>query len=100
MYVIIWKYSVHPEHRESFIEYYHADGKWASFFQDAAEYIGSDFFQIEEDKNQFMTIDKWISKESYEQFLENYQQPYLELDKHCDKFTLQEELLGKYFIFE
>jgi hypothetical protein len=47
-----------PEHRESFIECYHSEGRWAKFFHQATDYFGTDFFQLDTE-NQFLTIDKW-----------------------------------------
>jgi hypothetical protein len=99
MYVIIWKYSVRPEHRESFIEYYHSEGKWARFFHQATEYFGTDFFQLD-DKSQFVTIDKWSNRGAYKQFLDKNHLDYHELDKCCEEFTTHESLLGEYFMFE
>lgn len=100
MFIILWQYTVNPQRRNEFIEYYHATGKWTTFFSQATEYIGTDFFQTEEDQNQFVTIDKWMSKESYEQFLNDHQQAYQDLDKHCEGLTIQENLVGKFFMLE
>ena len=99
MYVIIWKYSVHPEHRESFIACYHSEGRWAKFFHQATDYFGPDFFQLDTE-NQFLTSDKWTDQKAYNQFLKENYHAYQELDKHCEHFTTHEGLIGEYFMFE
>lgn len=99
MYTIIWQYTINPTHRESFIEFYNSQGTWVKFFQQSADYVGTDFLQSE-NENQFMTIDMWLSQHAYEQFLEEHKEKYQEIDKLCEGFTVEEILIGKYFTFE
>jgi len=96
MYTIVWQYTVHPQHLHTFIEYYHAAGKWVEFFQPSPFYVGTDFLQLED--LTFITIDKWWSKEAYEQFLKEHQQAYASLDKLCEGFTTEEHLIGKFYL--
>lgn len=99
MYIIIWQYSVHPEHRESFIEYYQSEGKWAKFFHQAPDYFGTEFLHLD-NENEFVTIDKWTNQGAYAQFLIENHQAYHELDEWCEGFTENESLIGEYFMFE
>jgi hypothetical protein len=100
MYLIIWKYTVNPTHLQSFIEYYHAAGEWVKFFHQSNHYFGTDFIALDDDENTFVTVDKWMTPASYEQFLEDHKSAYLQLDKHCEGFTIEEKLVGKYFTVE
>jgi hypothetical protein len=99
MFVIIWQYTVHPKHLQLFIEYYHAKGTWSKFFQSSASYIGTEFLQTE-NENRFITIDKWMNEHSYDQFLRDHKKKYEEIDKHCEAFTIDESLVGHYFLLE
>lgn len=99
MYIIIWQYTIDPAHRKSFVEFYNSKGTWAKFFEQSADYIGTDFLQAE-NENQFITIDMWLSQRAYEKFLEEYKNKYTEIDKLCEGFTVEETLVGKYHTFE
>lgn len=98
MYIIIWQYTIHPNQRESFLEHYHADGAWAKFFQASAHYFGTELLELEE--NEFVTVDKWMSKDSYDQFLKDNAKQYQELDNQCEGFTQSEILIEKTFLLE
>jgi hypothetical protein len=95
MYIIIWKYKVKPEHREQFIEYYKSDGEWVKFFQQDANYIGTDFL-FGDEKNEFLTIDSWISERAFRQFKEVHASQYNEIDSQCEAFTETEIFLGNF----
>src|SRR5688572_29313413 len=100
MYTIIWQYTISPTKRDSFIEFYNSNGTWVQFFQQSADYIGTDFLESEKNENQFVTIDMWLSQHAYEQFLEEHKVKYQEIDKLCEGFTVEETLIGKYFSLE
>jgi len=98
MYIIIWQYTVNPSQRESFLKHYHAEGIWAHFFQASADYFGTELLEYEE--NEFITLDKWMDKDCYEQFLMENIRQYQELDKRCKGFTQSESLIEKAFLLE
>lgn len=98
MYVIIWKYKINAAFKEDFIAYYSSTGKWARLFQKHQDFIGVEFAPLEEEENTYITIDKWTSKESCVNFIAANSVAYRELDKHCDQFTHQEQLIGKFIL--
>jgi len=99
MFIIIWHYTVYPQHLESFSEYYNSSGEWVKFFRPSAAYIETEFFQTESE-NRFITIDKWTSEKAYLQYLTSNKKKYEEIDKLCEGFTSEETLIGKYFLLE
>ncbi|MBL7843985.1 MAG: hypothetical protein KF846_06155 [Cyclobacteriaceae bacterium] len=99
MYIIIWEYKIHPVHKSQFLEYYKPDGLWTKFFRQAENYISTDLLMSEAKEHTFITIDKWVSKESYETFLKTHETKYLELDLICERLTSSEKQIGKYFAF-
>lgn len=100
MYTIIWQYTVHPTYRDAFIEHYHANGEWVKLFRHSPDYIETEFFQLEADKHTFITIDKWMTAAAYDRFLKDHHSAYERIDKLCEKFTVKEALVGKFFIME
>jgi hypothetical protein len=100
MYIVIWQYSVNPQHLQSFIDYYHAAGEWVKFFQPSPQYFGTEFYALAESDYTFITIDKWMTQASYEQFLAEHKEAYQQLDKQCEGFTVEETLIGKYLTIE
>lgn len=97
MYIIIWEYEIHTLHKALFLEYYGPDGVWANFFRQAEDYVSTDLLVSETKEQTFITIDKWMSKESYEAFLTEHQTQYRELDSICERITLSEKQIGRYF---
>lgn len=99
MYIIIWEYEIHAIYESQFLEYYKPDGMWAKFFRQAENYISTDLLMSEAKARTFITIDKWVSKESYEAFLKTHEAKYLELDSICERLTSSEKQIGKYLAF-
>jgi hypothetical protein len=95
MYIIIWKYKVKSEHRDEFMRHYKSDGEWVKLFEQDANYIGTDLF-AGEGENEYITIDSWISEDTYLRFKEAHKVKYLKMDKQCEAFTFSEECLGGY----
>jgi hypothetical protein len=99
MFIIIWQYTINPQHLKSFTEYYHSSGNWVKFFQQSPYYFETEFFSGE-NENQFLTIDKWMDEKTYEQFLTENKKEYQKIDKLCEGFTVEESLIGKYLKIE
>jgi hypothetical protein len=97
MFLIIWSYTVHANHLNTFIEYYHRAGVWVNFFQPSPHYLGTDFFQTE-NENQFITIDTWTSEQAYRNYIADNKKQYDELDKQCEGFTVEEALVDTFYL--
>lgn len=83
MYYIIWKYIVPENKQEQFELEYGLTGTWAGLFSKSRHYLGSDLIKNTQFKTEYLLIDKWISEETYHQFIQNNQ---LEYSKHSEKF--------------
>ena len=97
MYIIIWQFSVEPQYRQNFLEYYGPQGKWVKLFKKSTNYISTDLLIRNADQHAFLTIDKWKDEQAYVDFLKENELVYKKLDLACEKFTLNEKLVGKYF---
>lgn len=95
MYVIIWEYQVKPEKRTEFEKIYSSNGEWTKLFKKEAGYLGTTFIRDTKDPHRYLTVDRWISKEAYENFLHEREKEYKTLDAACEGLTEQETLLDK-----
>jgi heme-degrading monooxygenase HmoA len=97
MFIILWEYTVRPEHQPVFLKYYEAKGEWANFFRQADDYIATELLAMDSDELIFMTIDRWKTQQAYRQFINDHSERYHELDRLCEELTTQEKLIGQYF---
>ena len=96
MYVIIWEYRVKRGQQSEFEAIYSPNGAWAQLFKQDAGYLGTTFLRDTKDPQRYLTIDRWTSKEAYENFLKQQEKEYKALDAHCEDLTEQESALGKW----
>lgn len=96
MFVIIWEYRVKADHVETFEEIYSATGAWTKLFRKSSAYLGTEFLYDVQHAQRYITIDRWISAQDYEDFLSEYQAEYADTDKRCAGLAEQEVLLGKF----
>lgn len=96
MYIIIWEYRVKWGKQSEFEEIYSPNGVWAKMFKKDAGYLGTSFIRDTNDPQHYLTIDRWSSKEAYENFLNQRAKEYQALDAYCDGLTEQEAPLGKW----
>ena len=96
MYLIIWEYQVKEEQRTDFEKIYGENGAWVELFQKDAGFLGTDLLRDMQNPNRFLTIDRWISAQAYEHFLECHQEEYASLDAKWNELTEKENLLGRW----
>jgi len=75
---------------------YSPAGAWAELFRKGTGYQGSELLCDETDPQRYITIDRWISKDSYDKFLACHAKEYKSLDKQCETLTSGESLIGKW----
>ena len=96
MYVIIWEYHVKAEHTTEFEKIYGAMGAWAELFQKENGYLGTELLRDPQDRERYITIDRWASIRNYESFLSQWKEGYEALDAQCERLTEQETMLGRW----
>lgn len=94
MYAILWEYQVRPEHESDFTPVYSERGEWAQLFRKNSGYIGTELFRDQTKKGRYVTIDRWRSKEAYDEFRSNWLEDYEALDQKCGDWTETESALG------
>jgi heme-degrading monooxygenase HmoA len=96
MYVIIWEYQVNAEHSVEFEKIYSVTGAWADLFHKQKGYLGTELLHDPQDREWYITIDRWASRGDYESFLSQWKIEYQALDTQCEGLTEQETLLGEW----
>jgi|SRR5688500_8085361 quinol monooxygenase YgiN len=96
MFIILWRFVVHPQHVDDFVRHYSAGGTWAELFKRSSSYLGTDLIRSSDDATIFVTIDRWRSGDAFTQFEREHHADYARLDTECSTLTVHEELLGRY----
>ena len=83
MYCILWKYEVDGSNAPEFEKEYGRNGSWFKFFEPCDDFLGTDLLKSTEESS-YTIIDRWMSKEDYENFLKENKGEY---DQLKDKFS-------------
>ena len=94
MFCAVFRYEA--DDREAFERVYGADGEWARFFRGGAGYLGTELMQGEERSDDFITIDRWDSREAFVAFMLDNAEAYHALDGQFAGLTLIETRLGAF----
>lgn len=96
MYIILWKYQVKTDCIAKFEELYSANGAWAMLFKKHGGYLGTELFHENSAPDRYLTIDRWISQQAYEEFKRDWKSEYESLDAECEGLTTQEIAFGNF----
>jgi len=94
MHVIVWEFTVREEHILEFIAACGPDGTWVKLFRRAEGYLGTELLRSSQQSNIFLTVDRWESARSFENFQERFGAEYKRLDAEFEGYTLLEKKLG------
>jgi len=100
MFQTIWEYEVLGEQLSYFIQAYKSDGDWVTLFKKAKGFIHTELIQDTKRTNRFITIDKWDSIESFNNFKMQFKSEYLKMDQICEAFTISENHIGSFEVVE
>ena len=93
MYLIVWEFTVAPEHRAEFVRRYASDGDWARLFARSSEFQGTQLIADESEPTRFLTIDRWSAPGGWERFKAAHGADYAGLDQRCTLLTRAERRL-------
>ena len=94
MYVVIWEYQVRPGETARFERLYGPQGEWVALFRAWPGYRGTEL--LRDDGDRYVTIDRWDSREAYENFQQHAASDYARIDALGDALTLDERRIGAY----
>ena len=96
IFVYIWEYIVREEYLAEFQKIYGPEGDWVRLFKNAKGYIGTDLHQDISNSTRFISVDCWNTREDRDYFRKEYSREFELLDKHCERFTQSENLIGEF----
>jgi heme-degrading monooxygenase HmoA len=96
MYIILWAYNVRPGAEAAFETLYGPSGEWVALFQKADGFLGTELLVAANASRRYLTIDRWESEASYEQFRSAYAGAYEMIDRAAEGLTESETRLGEF----
>ena len=94
MIAIVWRYEVHPEHRERFEAAYGPNGEWVKLFERSEAFRGTRLMR--DSTGAFLTLDHWNADGDFEAFLVEHGEDYRRLDESFEEWTRCEERIGQF----
>jgi heme-degrading monooxygenase HmoA len=83
--------------RESdFERAYGPAGEWARLFRRADGYLGTELLWRSDNQGEYLTLDRWTSRPSYEAFRSRWSDEYGRLDRRLEGLTEEEAPLGSF----
>lgn len=95
MYYMVWKYQAETSKVSEFEKEYSRHGTWFQLFEACDDFLGLELIKNTEDGS-YLVIDKWISKNGYEEFINGNKQEVDRLNEICKSLYSSEVLLGGY----
>jgi len=95
-YIAIWEFTVPQDQTTAFIEAYGPTGLWAQLFRQGTGYRGSELYRDREHPGRFVTLDFWLSEQSWRDFRTAFSADYEALDRRCEQLTTSERALGSF----
>lgn len=95
-YIYIWEFDVRPAMQGEFARHYGPAGTWAQLFRRADGYVETILLQDPQSPTRYLTVDRWVSREAYDEFLRKHRQEYEQIDRLCEPLTKAQRSLGSY----
>jgi heme-degrading monooxygenase HmoA len=95
-YVRVWRFRPLPNRVAGFEEAYGPKGDWARLFGTAGGFLGTTLLKGEGQPGEYLTLDRWVSREAYRSFRCERSADFTALDRRCQALTLLEEEDGEY----
>jgi len=106
VYVIVWEFQVANARVAEFERAYGPDGDWAGFFKRSSAFRGVELLRAQREDNghaetgaelaYYWTIDRWDSRDAYEDFNARFEAEYADLDARLAELCDLEVCLGKF----
>jgi heme-degrading monooxygenase HmoA len=96
MYLVLWRFRPVVGQEDEFELAYGPSGKWAQLFRHDPGYLGTELLQRSDDSREYLSLDRWTSRATYEAFRAHWSGEYRRLDGLLEEFTEEETLLGAF----
>ena len=94
--VRVWRFRPLPNRIAAFEEAYGPEGDWARLFRTADGFLGTTLLKGDGEPPEYLTLDRWVSREAYERFRREQDASFTALDRRCETLTALEEEVGEY----
>jgi heme-degrading monooxygenase HmoA len=91
---ILWQFDVPAERASAFTETYGPAGPWTGLFRQSDGFRGTELFRGTAGPPRFLTLDRWVTRDSYEAFRREHAAEYRALDAACEDLTTAEVFLS------
>ena len=95
-FVYVWAYRVPSQSAERFRRLYGPEGAWVQLFRQASGYLDTHLYQDLNDRDRYMTIDRWETEEAFRSFRARFAREFEQLDGEGGDLTLEETPLGEF----
>jgi heme-degrading monooxygenase HmoA len=95
-YLVIWEFQVKPQAHVAFEKIYGPAGDWANLFRRSPDFRGTQLVRDIDWPLRYLILDRWTSREAFQQFKHAYQADYDAFDKQCESLTDHESLLSEF----
>lgn len=93
-YHIVWGYETDQARRADFEAVYGAEGDWERLFRQGDGYLGTELFRDASGAPRYVTVDRWVSRGSFDAFRLRFAAEYSALDQRAGLLTSRETFLG------
>jgi heme-degrading monooxygenase HmoA len=81
---------------QEFERTYGPEGDWAAFFGGARGYVGSEVLRDVEQPGRYLVIDRWESRETYNDFVDAHREEYMRRVDETGYLYVRELRLGTF----
>ena len=95
-YLILWEFRPREGAEARFEKLYGPRGVWAKLFDQGEAFVSAELVRDSKDPNRYITLDRWTSREAYEDFRAACRQEYESIDLPCESLTDSEKEIGSF----
>jgi heme-degrading monooxygenase HmoA len=95
-FVYMWAYLVPSQSVDEFRRLYGPEGAWVRLFRQAPGYLDTHLYRDRDDRDRYVTIDRWESEEAFRRFRAKFAEEFKRLDSEGEDLTLEETPLGEF----
>jgi heme-degrading monooxygenase HmoA len=96
VFVVLWMFEAKAGAEADFMRAYGPEGDWAKLFRRSEGYVGTELARDAEIARRFVTIDRWASRQAFEDFKASAKVDCDALDARCQQLTRSERLIGHF----
>jgi heme-degrading monooxygenase HmoA len=93
-FLVIWEFRVKPDMGLAFEKRYGPEGTWARFFRSGEGFVTTEL--IRDESGRYLTMDYWVSEETYHKFRAQHVETYQKIDAECEAMTESEKEIGRF----